>query len=79
MPPLISPIVSLAMGLARTDLSLIRNSLRTLATGVGSGLTCAVRVAWIMPLEHLTRKGLAVALLLLAVILGPLSVVKKSG
>ncbi len=56
LAPLMSPIVSLAMGLARTDLSLIRNSLRTLAVGVGSGLSCAVLVAWIMPLEHVTTE-----------------------
>ncbi len=56
LAPLMSPIISLAMGLARTDLSLIRNSLRTLTIGVGSGLACAVGVAWIMPLEQLTAE-----------------------
>ncbi len=56
LAPLMSPIVSLAMGLARTDPALLRNSLRTLAIGVGLGLFCAITVAWIMPLENLTTE-----------------------
>ncbi len=56
LAPLMSPIVSLSMGLARTDPSLIRNSLRTLTIGVGSGLFCAISVAWLMPLENLTTE-----------------------
>ncbi len=56
LAPLMSPIISLAMGLARTEPSLIRKSLRTLAIGVGSGLLCAVLVAWFMPLAHLTSE-----------------------
>ena len=56
LAPLMAPIISLAMGLARTEPSLIRNSLRTLAVGIGSGLFCAVAVAWIMPLENLTTE-----------------------
>ena len=56
LAPLMSPIVSLAMGLARTESSLIRNSLQTLAVGIGAGLLCAVCVAWIMPLENLTTE-----------------------
>lgn len=56
LAPLMTPIISLAMGLARTDASLIRGALRTLAIGVGSALFCAVAVAWIMPLEHLTAE-----------------------
>jgi uncharacterized hydrophobic protein (TIGR00271 family) len=56
LAPLMSPIISLAMGLARTESSLIRNSLRTLVIGIGSGLFCAVAVAWIMPLENLTTE-----------------------
>jgi len=54
LAPLMAPIVSFAMGLARTDASLIRGSLRTLAVGIGSGLFCAVAVASLMPLAHLT-------------------------
>ena len=54
LAPLMSPIVSLAMGLARTEPALIRNSLRTLLIGIVAGLFCAVAVAWLMPLENLT-------------------------
>ncbi len=56
LAPLMSPIISLAMGLARTEPPLIRNSLRTLGIGVCSGLFCAVSVAWLMPLENLTTE-----------------------
>ncbi len=51
LAPLMSPIVSLAMGLARTDLQLIKSGLRTLGIGVAWGLLWAVIVAWIMPLD----------------------------
>ncbi len=54
LAPLMSPIISLAMGLARTNSALINNSLRTLVTGIGAALCCAVIVAWLMPLENLT-------------------------
>jgi uncharacterized hydrophobic protein (TIGR00271 family) len=56
LAPLMSPIISLAMGLARTESTLIRNSLRTLGIGIGSGLFCAIAVAWLMPLENLTTE-----------------------
>ena len=56
LAPLMAPIISLAMGLARTEATLIRNSLGTLGAGVGLGLICAVIVAWIMPLEQLTAE-----------------------
>ncbi len=51
LAPLMSPVVSLAMGLARTEPGLIQNSLRTLAIGVAWGLACGIVMAWIMPLE----------------------------
>ena len=51
LAPLMSPIVSLAMGLARTELGLIRMSLRTLAIGIAWGLGWAVLVSWAMPLD----------------------------
>jgi uncharacterized hydrophobic protein (TIGR00271 family) len=51
LAPLMSPVVSLAMGLARTEPSLIQGSLRTLAIGVAWGLACGIVLAWIMPLE----------------------------
>jgi uncharacterized hydrophobic protein (TIGR00271 family) len=51
LAPLMSPVVSLAMGLARTEPSLIQGSLRTLVIGVAWGLACGIVLAWIMPLE----------------------------
>ena len=56
LAPLMSPIVSLAMGLARTELQLIRSSLRTLVFGVGAGLFCAICFAWLMPTENFTAE-----------------------
>jgi len=56
LAPLMAPIISLAMGLARTEATLIRNSLRTLGAGIGLGLLCAILVAWIMPLDQLTSE-----------------------
>lgn len=56
LAPLMSPIISLAMGLARTDSSLIRNSMKTLVTGIATALFCAVLVAWIIPLDNLTNE-----------------------
>jgi uncharacterized hydrophobic protein (TIGR00271 family) len=51
LAPLMSPIVSLSMGLARTEAVLIRTSLRTLLIGVAWGMACAILLAWAMPLE----------------------------
>jgi uncharacterized hydrophobic protein (TIGR00271 family) len=51
LAPLMSPVVSLAMGLARTETRLIEQSLRTLGIGVAWGLGCAVLLAWAMPLD----------------------------
>ena len=51
LAPLMSPVVSLAMGLARTEVALIRTSVKTLAIGVAWGLGCAVLLAWAMPLD----------------------------
>lgn len=51
LAPLMAPVVSLAMGLARTESQLIEMSLRTLGVGVGWGLAWAVMVSWAMPLE----------------------------
>jgi uncharacterized hydrophobic protein (TIGR00271 family) len=56
LAPLMSPIVSLAMGLARTELNLIRNSLRTLLFGIGAGLICAICFAWLMPTHSFTAE-----------------------
>ena len=51
LAPLMSPVISLAMGLARTEPTLIRNSLRTLLIGIAWGLGCGVLLAWAMPLD----------------------------
>jgi len=51
LAPLMAPIVSLAMGLARTEPNLIRASLQTLLVGVAWGMACAILLAWAMPLE----------------------------
>ena len=56
LAPLMSPVVSLAMGLARTELAMIQGSLRTLAIGVAWGLACGIVLAWIMPLEMPTAE-----------------------
>lgn len=75
LAPLMSPIVSLAMGLARTESNLIRQSLLTLLIGVAWGLACAILLAWIMPLdipsaEMLARTSPSLLDLLVAVISG---------
>ena len=54
LAPLMAPIISFAMGLARTEVGLINRSLQTLGIGIGLGLLCAITVAWIMPFEQLT-------------------------
>lgn len=56
LAPLMSPIVSLAMGLARTEFTMIRNSIQALLAGIGLGLFCSIIVAWLMPLENLTSE-----------------------
>jgi len=56
LAPLMSPIISMAMGIVRTEPALLRNSVRTLVIGIGSALACAISVAWLMPLENLTQE-----------------------
>ena len=51
LAPLMSPIVTLAMGLARSEPGLIRGAMRTLTIGVGWGLACGILLAWIIPLD----------------------------
>ncbi|GAB5450317.1 MAG: hypothetical protein Hals2KO_06450 [Halioglobus sp.] len=51
LAPLMSPIISFSMGLARSDVQLMNASGRTMLTGVAWGLSCAVLIAWAMPLE----------------------------
>jgi uncharacterized hydrophobic protein (TIGR00271 family) len=54
LAPLMSPIISLAMGLARSEPTLIRDPLKTLAIGIAWGLACAVLLAWLMPFDIAT-------------------------
>ena len=56
LAPLMAPVISLAMGLARTEINLIKGSLRTLLIGVAWGLGCAVLLAWAMPLDYPTTE-----------------------
>lgn len=56
LAPLMSPIISFAMGLVRTEPNLIRNSLRTVLIGIGTGLFCAITVSWLLPIESLTTE-----------------------
>ena len=56
LAPLMSPITSLAMGLARSDSSLMRTALRTLMVGIGWGLVCGIVMAWVMPLDIPTEE-----------------------
>ena len=51
LAPLMSPIISLSMGMARMEFVLLRNSMKTLAIGIGWALGWAVLVAWLMPLS----------------------------
>lgn len=54
LAPLMAPIVSLAMGLARSELNLIKGSVKTLVIGIAWGLGCAVVLAWLMPFDIAT-------------------------
>jgi uncharacterized hydrophobic protein (TIGR00271 family) len=54
LAPLMSPIVSLAMGLARSEATLIRGAVKTLLVGIAWGLGCAVLLAWLMPFDLAT-------------------------
>lgn len=54
LAPMMAPIISLAMGLARADTSLLQSSLRTLAGGTLLALGCAMGMTWLIPLDTLT-------------------------
>jgi uncharacterized hydrophobic protein (TIGR00271 family) len=56
LAPMMSPVVSLAMGLARSDVNLIRNSVRTVSIGMAWGLGCAVLMSFAMPLDVPTHE-----------------------
>ena len=54
LAPLMSPIISLSMGIVRSDRSLVRPSLKTLAVGLSMGLVCAAVFALLTPLRTVT-------------------------
>jgi uncharacterized hydrophobic protein (TIGR00271 family) len=56
LAPLMAPIISLSMGLARTEPGLIRSSMLTLSIGIFIALTCAIVVSLIIPLDILTSE-----------------------
>lgn len=51
LAPLMGPIVSLGMGLARQDPKLMPQAARTLSWGLLVAVACAVGLTWITPLE----------------------------
>lgn len=54
LAPLMSPIISLAMGIVRTDTQLIQTSIKTLLAGLLVALTCAAGFALLTPLQTIT-------------------------
>ncbi|GGO63988.1 TIGR00341 family protein [Bowmanella pacifica] len=56
LAPMMAPIISLAMGLARADSSLLQNAAKTLFGGIVLALCCAILVTWFMPLSTLTTE-----------------------
>ena len=56
LAPLMAPVISLAMGIARTDTRLIRSSLRTLGTGSILAIGCAAMFALLTPLQTITTE-----------------------
>ncbi|TDG12081.1 TIGR00341 family protein [Seongchinamella unica] len=56
LAPLMAPIISFSMGLARSHAGLIRGSLKTLTIGIAWGLGCAVLLAWVMPFDIATEE-----------------------
>ncbi|GAB3031027.1 TIGR00341 family protein [Bowmanella dokdonensis] len=56
LAPLMSPIISLAMGLARADTGLVQSASKTLLGGVSLALLCAILATWMIPLTTLTSE-----------------------
>lgn len=56
LAPLMAPIISVAMGLLRQDARLISESIKTLGVGIGMAISCAMLLAWILPLEFITAE-----------------------
>ena len=59
LAPLMAPIISLSMGLLRSDLALTRKSLATLGTGVMLALLFSATMALLLPYEKATSEILA--------------------
>jgi len=51
LAPLMSPIISLSMGVLRQDQTLILNSSKTIGWGVLLGYLCAIIITWLTPLN----------------------------
>lgn len=56
LAPLMGPIISLSMGLARSQIMLIRESLKTLAAGIGLALFFGMVVSSWIPIRTLTAE-----------------------
>lgn len=56
LAPLMGPIISLSMGLARGQLVLIRESMKTLTIGIGLALLCGITLSSWLPLRQLTAE-----------------------
>jgi uncharacterized hydrophobic protein (TIGR00271 family) len=56
LAPLMAPIISMAMGLARADETLLKASAFTLARGIGLALGCSIIMTWLTPLKLMTQE-----------------------
>ncbi|MDX5297835.1 MAG: TIGR00341 family protein, partial [Gammaproteobacteria bacterium] len=56
LAPLMSPIVSLAMGVLRQDERLLSESFRTLCVGIGLALLFAILLTWLTPLQSINSE-----------------------
>lgn len=56
LAPLMAPIISLAMGVVRAQEQLVKNSLKTLAIGIGMALLFSCVYTLMMPLEQITAE-----------------------
>lgn len=54
LAPLMAPIISLSMGLLRSDAELSRRSFLTLSTGVIIALSLSAAMAWLLPFQEVT-------------------------
>lgn len=54
LAPLMAPIISLSMGVLRSDAELSRRSFLTLSTGVIIALSLSAAMAWLLPFQEVT-------------------------